>query len=138
MLQLEVQTAVRAVHLDHAIQATRQALTAGVSPDKLMTTVEKAIKEFKAEQCELPAVDSCGDDLPLLTELPPGCVTIADAAEMYDIPIGTLRTWVQRRKVAVRGRIKRGAGSPHSVVYASDVISYRDGPRDKTGPKNCE
>ena len=110
MLQSEVQTAARAAHLHSANQAVLRALTADVPASELMTSIATTIDNFHAEQYELPGMQSCNGDAPLLTELPPGWLTIADAARTYDIAYPNLYAWVKKGHVPVKGRIRQGPG----------------------------
>ena len=133
MLQSEVRTAVDAVHLDVTAQAMWQALTAGVSPDKLMTTLETAIIDFKAVQCELPGLSSCDTQI-IYDEVPEGLIDLPSAARELGKPPSLLNQWLGKGNINSYGRLKAPArGGGFHLLKMSEILEYLSSPKRRGG-----
>ena len=70
-------------------------------------------------------------------EVPPGMITLPDAARKYGINRGTLRGWVNKRRVWVTGRLRGPAqGGGYLLLDEEELVAFLSALRDKGGGPN--
>ena len=119
--------------MDRWREATREVLQAGATKDDLylMLMLEPDATQDQ-EYRHLPP-DDCSPDT-MYTELPEGLIDLPSAAKKFDIPVRTIRAWVNRGHLQARGRLKGAArGGGYLVVCEDELTARINGPRDKGG-----
>ena len=129
---------------DELRRALARAAAAGVPHDVIerMATEPMTLNQVATElldaDADCPEPDDDFAQCEIIYEpgqLPDGLIDLPSAAKQENIPLSTLRTWVQLGKIPRRGRLKApAAGGGYVVTERTAILHARDNPR-KPGPK---
>ena len=118
--------------LEHWLDTARELLESGYTKedlDSLLTTVP----EPTGVQERLPHFPDDDPDT-VYTELPPGLIDLPSASKKLGIPVRTIRSWIKRGRLTVRGRLKSPSpGGGYLVVSNDELLTFASAPRDKGG-----
>ena len=112
-------------------EALEAALASGLTQGDIVSMVAGAMKHAEEAGCQaaLPNFPQYGQKK-AFRELPPGLITLPEAARKFRINRYTLRSWVNDGKIATYGRLRgRAPGGGFLLLNESEVIAYKDGPR---------
>jgi hypothetical protein len=117
--------------------AIAEALDEGVTQRELisvvLTTVSTHTTSMQMSKDECEAFQAPGPNA-VYTKLPPGLITLSDAAREYDLNHRTIRNWVRKGDLKVHGRLKGSAKGGGFILLneaALRVCVYL--PKDKGG-----
>ena len=120
--------------------AIAEALDEGVTQQELMSVVLTTVSTYTppikmslANEDECEDFQAAGPDT-VYNKLPPGLITLSDAAREYDLNHRTIRNWVRKGDLKVHGRLKGSAKRGGFIVLneaALRVCMYL--PKDKGG-----
>ena len=111
--------------------AVAEALESGVSEEALQTLFINAAKVDNGadgpEHSEYGPVE-------IYDELPIGLIDVPSAGRKYNLNRGTLRNWLVKGKIKVKGRLKGSAtGGGFLLVNESELMEYISKPRQVGG-----
>ena len=120
--------------------AIAEALEEGVTQQELMSVVLTTVSTYtpsmkmsQANEDECEDFQAPGPDT-VYNELPPGLVTISDAAREYDLNRWTIRNWVRKGALKTHGRLKGSAkGGGFILINEADLQVCMYLPKDKGG-----
>ena len=120
--------------LAEAGEAIERALRSGATREEILSMLELKVTEHEvAYQDTLPAFPDNDPDT-VYTKLPPGLIDLPSASKELGIPVRTIRSWVKRGRLTVRGRLKSPSpGGGYLVVSNDELLAFALGPRDKGG-----
>ncbi len=104
--------------------ALEAALASGLTQGGIVSMVDGAIKEAEKAGCQsaLPNFPTNGKPK-VYRELPPGLITLPEAARKFDIPSSRIRSWVDSGKIQTFGRLLGMApGGGFLVVMEAEAI----------------
>ena len=67
------------------------------------------------------------------TELPPGLITVANAARKYGLNRFTIHKWVSRGRVRRMGRLRGHVNGGYVLVSEDELAAYIAAPRQRGG-----
>ena len=116
------------------LAAIERAREDGLSLDDMVSMITTA---FNHESSNRSVHPTQADDVVYEPgNLPEGLIDLPSASKKYGIPVGTLRSWVNRGKLPKCGRFRaRSPGGGYIVTVEADIVYCRDNPR-KRGPKS--
>ena len=127
--------------MDDLGYALDRVLALGIEGDeigRMLAARVNDIEQRKESRNGTPALDADAECLVYDPgDVPPGLISLPDAAKKYEIPNATLRRWVQRGKLPKCGRVRAKAPGGGYILTKEDMIEYcRDHPRKRGRKKN--
>ena len=115
--------------------ALEAALASGLTQGDIVGMVAGAMKRSEEVGCQSALPDFPTNGKPkVYRELPPGLITLPDAARKYEINYNSLHRWVKEGKIRSFGRLRGPApGRGLVILMECEVLEYRDAPRLKSG-----
>jgi hypothetical protein len=92
---------------DHLGQAITNALAFGVTTEEILSMLQTAVLDTKAERPDIPS--HVPDPESIFTELPDGCIDLTSAAKKYGIKLTTLHYWLRQGHLTSGGRLRAPA-----------------------------
>ena len=126
MVELEGRTSDPAI--ERWLDATKEVLQAGVTGKDLDDLLTAAIEDH-TQQTHLPDCSENGVDT-VYTKLPPGLITVPDAAKKYGINRRTIQAWLRQSKLDKKGRLRGSArGGGYVLMSEEELVHYMNTPR---------
>ena len=70
----------------------------------------------------------------VLDSVPPNLIDVQSAAEKHYLKPATIRAWIRKGYLKVRGRVRRGRGGPPAqLVLEAELEAYMGATRNKGG-----
>ena len=134
MVDLATKKGAFQASLEHLEGALINAFNSGATKDDILTVIElKAAEHESAFQDRMPGIVANDQDT-VYTELPEGLIDVPTAAKKYNMATGTLRVWLRKGHLTLRGRLKAPAtGGGYLVVREDELAEYVASPRNKGG-----
>ena len=114
----------------------RRALDSGIPGEDILNMVQTEVKGHETfHEPRFVGFDSYDQEI-VFTELPDGLIDVPTAVRKYTLNRGTLRNWLNKGYVKVRGRLKGPAtGGGFLVIREKELTDYMAVPRSKGRPK---
>ena len=115
--------------------ALEAALASGLTQGDIVSMVAGALKDAEEVGCQaaLPNFPTNGKPK-VYTELPPGLITLPDAAKKFDIPKSRIREWALKGQIKTFGRLRgRAPGGGFLVLMEEEVAEHIKKPLSKGG-----
>ena len=134
MVDLATRNGASQASLEHLEGALVVALQSGASKNDIFTMIELKVAEHEIafRDCLLAFPEVDRDTV--YTELPEGLIDFPSAACKYNLNRGTLRNWLSKGYITLRGRLKGPAtGGGFLIVSEDELVEHIAKPRNKGG-----
>ena len=134
MVESAIRNGASQASLEHLEGALIDAFKSGATKDDILTVIELKVAEHEtAFQDHMPGFPQDDRDK-VYTKLPEGLIDVPTAAKKYNMATGTLRVWLRKGHLTLRGRLKAPAtGGGYLVVHEAELAEYVAGPRNRGG-----
>ncbi len=110
-------------------------MASGLTQGEIVSMVAGAMKHAEEAGCQTELPNFPSTDKPkIYRELPPGLITLPDAAKKFDIPKSRIREWALKGQIKTFGRLRgRAPGGGFLVLMEEEVAEHIKKPLSKGG-----